>query len=1716
MSKNGLVTRTGAFMRTSLAFALVGVVAAAGCGDDNNGNIDASVIDARPIDAKLPDAALALSPLTSDFGSVVNGMTSSAMTFTVSNTGGSPSGSISASIMGSGAANFSVETNGCTVLAAAATCTVTVSFSPQGTTAGNRTANLVVSASPGGSVSATLDGTAQTVGSLSINPSTNAFGTVVVGSTSASSATFTVTNPGSTTTGTLTTTAAGSDPGDFQKVTDTCNGQTLAAAATCTLTVNFKPTSAGAKSAQFTVATGTNTVSASVTGTGVSQANVVINPSLQDFGTVTLGSSSGNVTFTVANNGGSPSGTLSQNITGADASSFSVVSGNCAGTTLAPAATCNVILRFTPATVGAKAAQFSITGTPGGTANATLLGTGNSTGLLTITPSPVAFADTTVGQASASQVFTVTNTGGSPTTAIITALAGNDPSQFTIVAGSNGCSGVVLAAGATCTIAVTFTPTSGGAKSANLSASANTGGTATAGISGNGIPGAQFTIAPASHDFGAIGIGTNSSFFSFTVTNNGGQTSAVPTVALGGTNASQFVLQNGCTAALAPAGTCTVQVRFAPNIGGNDTATVTVSGTPGGTATATVTGQAVTPAALVSSKATLNFDVDPASNNSQTLIGDTTTLTYTLTNTGAEPTGPITFTKSGTNQADYTFTSNCTTLPMNMSCTVTVTFTPTASGLKTAALLASASPGGSVSVSFAGNALPRLQITAPATNPFDFGAAIVNTVAPTSVTTSFQNNASTAKTVTTQPLTNVTDFSITSNGCGGLVPAGGHCDVIVQFKPKSTGAKTATLTASVGATAADNTSQVYNGTGVNSLTITGANNPPTVTCSGAACDFGNVAIGTVSGTLTVTVTNPAGAPPASSISTTLSSTEFQIVSDGCASATLGSGGNCQIIVQFQPTGAVGARTGNLTVTASPAGGSTTLVLNGNAVPGANLTFNPTDTLAFGSVFSTETGNQTIVVTNTGGAPSGVLTFNLTGTGPYTVNPAATNPCQSGTTVLAPNASCNLRIQFAPTGTNFGPAATSGVHFSAAGNVGLGTAGHDVAFTGTSVSTISVSSPGNGSFGTVSQNSSTSKVFTVHNASNNAVLVPTAAISPVNTEATITGNNCTVGPLAVNGDCMITVQFAPGSNATPFAGTLTVDATSIGGTPNGTATSPITATVLLTPVISWAPSSFDFGSTLNGAVNGVTKTFTLSNIAGAATSGAVTVALAGSTADYTLSNNGCTGTLAGGASCTVDVKFTPAAGGAAGDKNATLTATVAGGPAVTPAGLKGRSLDPNSLVITPAAQDFGSTIIGQAGATNSFTVQNTSASTLAFTVGTSTTDFTLTGATTCGASLAAGASCTAVVQFNPQVGAAGLRSAQLQIRNPTFGATSAYANLTGTAQTAASLSVAPTTIAFGKVANGGTKTVNVVVTNAANAATSGPITVSALTGPNANQFAVVNTCTTLAGGASCNIRVSFVPTQLALNESAAFTVSATPGLAAPVAVTMTGDGVSNAGLGITPSVGQNAGSRAVGALDPGSTSFTIQNGGDVDTGPLTFSLSPSTDYVILPSSTCVQNGTLGPNSASTSCTINVAFDPQTLGTDMTTLTVSATPGGTAVNTITGTGTNTITVSPANVTFTAVTAGTSMPANTKVFTFTNNSDSATGFLHTVLGGADSTSFSITQDNCAGKTLAKHNAPAGADQCTITVLFTPQTVGVKAATLTVNGAVGTPTATLNGTAN
>ena len=241
----------------------------------------------------------------------------------------------------------------------------------------------------------------------------------------------------------------------------------------------------------------------------------------------------------------------------------------------------------------------------------------------------------------------------------------------------------------------------------------------------------------------------------------------------------------------------------------------------------------------------------------------------------------------------------------------------------------------------------------------------------------------------------------------------------------------------------------------------------------------------------------------------------------------------------------------------------------------------------------------------------------------------------------------------------------------------------------------------------------------------------------------------------------------------------------------------TAELTMSP--TFAP---DYGTVFDGMSSPPT-TFTVTNF-GSATSSTITRTLSGAdSSQYRVTSDRCTGTaLAGKASCTIEVAFTPTIPGV---RTATLAVHAATG------GSAGASLTGvgNALTITPAAKDYGTVLEGTRSPTTTFTVTNVSTITVSPSVASlAGTQFTATSDSCTGVSLAAAATCTVGVAFTPS--ALGSTSAKLSVS--TAGVTTT-ADLSGTVQPVA---IVPGSKDYGTVPVGSSSQATFTITNVTSA------------------------------------------------------------------------------------------------------------------------------------------------------------------------------------------------------------------------------------------------------------------------------------------------------------
>jgi len=202
---------------------------------------------------------------------------------------------------------------------------------------------------------------------------------------------------------------------------------------------------------------------------------------------------------------------------------------------------------------------------------------GTGTGAVaSLSPTSLTFASQVVSATSAAQTITLNNTGNSALSISSIALTGTNASDF---AQTNSC-GASVAAGTNCTISVTFKPTAGGTRTAAVTLTDNaTGSPQTVSLTGTGTSaGPAASLSPTSLAFGnQQPIDVTSSAQTVTLSNTGNAALSITSLALTGTNASDFEQSNTCGSSVAAGANCTFVVFFTPSIAGTETASLSIA-----------------------------------------------------------------------------------------------------------------------------------------------------------------------------------------------------------------------------------------------------------------------------------------------------------------------------------------------------------------------------------------------------------------------------------------------------------------------------------------------------------------------------------------------------------------------------------------------------------------------------------------------------------------------------------------------------------------------------------------------------------------------------------------------------------------------------------------------------------------------------------------------------------------------------------------------------------------------------------------------------------------------------------------------------------------------------------------------------------------------------------------------------------------------------------
>jgi hypothetical protein len=616
------------------------------------------------------------SPSSINFYGGVVGAASPAQTITITSTGSTTLSLSSISISGTNASDFS-QTNNCpATMTTGVSCTVQITFTPGAT--GTRAATLLVADNTTGSPhSVSLSGLGQSTSGpvVSLTPTSINFGFQNVGTSSAAQP-ITLSNIGSAPLNISSIGASGSAAGDFITNSNCPQGAgSLTVGSSCIVNVQFSPTQAGSRTASIVITDNApdSPESISVAGTSISPI-VFFKDGFEsgDLSQWTLASSDSTgqrkVETTVTNNG--QYAAAFTNASGQYSYIYTALPGG-------PQTQTFTRFYFQATNVGTSSMLALARNANGGNTwevdyDANRHGLDiyfwNSSGGTYSLFSPVngivantwycvelQDTQTTAGQA---EVWI----NGASVGSVSANLANSNPmARLLLINGVTGTfyfDDVVVA---------------------NV-------------YNGPAQPTPVISVNPSSLSFGTWGVNGAGEGVSddppqdsqtLTILNKGNAPLNFGSFTISGANASDFSAGQ-CSGALAPNASCLLTVTFNPTALGSRGANLVITDNdPTSPQTIQLSGTGINPGPAVAvAPASLNF-------GSQ-MLTTTNSQTITVTSDGTSPLSISSIAVAGTSQGDFTEQDNCpigsTTLAVNASCTITITFNPTANGARDASI----------------------------------------------------------------------------------------------------------------------------------------------------------------------------------------------------------------------------------------------------------------------------------------------------------------------------------------------------------------------------------------------------------------------------------------------------------------------------------------------------------------------------------------------------------------------------------------------------------------------------------------------------------------------------------------------------------------------------------------------------------------------------------------------------------------------------------------------------------------------------------------------------------------------------------------------------------------------------------------------------------------------------------------------------------------------
>lgn len=662
---------------------------------------------------------------TVEFTGVVLGSIPDTEILTIRNTGTAALTGIGASISGPHAADFILAGPGTASLPPGATTTLTISFNPS--VSGPRGASVRISSNDTDEnpfeIALSGNGVATpniTVGAGSAFPGSPAsadFGNVRIGG-SGDARTFTIANSGTADLSGLELSLDGPQPDDF--ILSPVATSLLAPGTGTAFTVTFNPKGSGQRSATLNISSNdpdTNPYQIVLTGSGTAfprialfRANgnpVAIGADTVSFGSVDLGSASPAETLTIRNTGTAALTNLAAIAAGNFGADFLVSALDT--TTLAPGASTSFRVSFRPLAAGTRSAvlQLASNDTDSGTLTVPLTGSGFAYPVMALESMEGArlepgstlprFGSVMVGSSGPPLTLRIRNTGTAALPGLSVSSAGPAGNNFTVtqpVATS-------LEPGGETYFTVAFKPGSGGAKSAVLRISNSSTPEAPFEIvmAGDAITvpaialidqdGADLSASATAVNFGTLDLTAAPKARTYSIRSTGTAALTGVRILKEGPNAADFTVSATAPESIAPAAAFNFNISFKPSAAGNHSAAIRIISNTGldivlnllgkGIATPEIKIEAVGKN-LKSGESFVNLGSSQTSTRGET-------RTFTISNIGSVDLEKLALVKNGVDASDFIVSAlKTTTLAPGKSTTFNVTFKPSASGIRWAAI----------------------------------------------------------------------------------------------------------------------------------------------------------------------------------------------------------------------------------------------------------------------------------------------------------------------------------------------------------------------------------------------------------------------------------------------------------------------------------------------------------------------------------------------------------------------------------------------------------------------------------------------------------------------------------------------------------------------------------------------------------------------------------------------------------------------------------------------------------------------------------------------------------------------------------------------------------------------------------------------------------------------------------------------------------------------